>query len=49
MADGSLRIENSRDTDIGQYECMAKTPDGDIKSRPARMIVTKPDTGKLNW
>lgn len=47
MDDGSLRIENSQDTDIGQYECMAKTPEGEIKSRPARMIVTKPETGNI--
>lgn len=46
MEDGSLRIENSQDTDIGQYECMAITPDAEIKSRPARMIVTKPENGK---
>lgn len=46
MDDGSLKIENSQDTDIGQYECMAKTPEGDIKSRAARMIVTKPENGK---
>lgn len=43
MEDGSLKIVNSQDTDIGQYECMAITPEGEIKSRPARMIVTKPE------
>ncbi|GLV33689.1 Peroxidasin [Carabus blaptoides fortunei] len=43
MEDGSLHIENSQDTDIGQYECMAITPDAEIKSRSARMIVTRPE------
>lgn len=47
MDDGSLRIENSQDADIGQYECMLKTPEGEIKSRPARMIVTGPRNGNI--
>lgn len=40
MDDGSLMIQDTQDTDNGYYECMAKNIDGEIKSRPARMIVT---------
>lgn len=42
MEDGSLMIKNSQDTDTGHYECMAKTADGEAKSRAARMIVVRP-------
>lgn len=40
MDDGSLMIENSKDTDEGFYECMAKGVEGEAKSRPARMLVS---------
>lgn len=39
MEDGSLMIKNSEPGDSGFYECMAKSQDGVVKSRPARMVV----------
>lgn len=39
MGDGSLMVKNTQDTDSGHYLCMAKNPDGEAKSRPARMSI----------
>lgn len=39
LPDGSLRIDKTTDSDVGQYECMAKNDMGLVKSKPARMIV----------
>lgn len=47
MEDGSLMITNSQDTDVGRYECMVKSSDGDIKSRAARMIVRRPSEQQI--
>lgn len=41
--DGSLMIQNTDDADGGYYECIAKNVDGEVKSRPARMTVLKPE------
>lgn len=43
MENGSLVIKHTDDSDSGHYECMAKNPDGEVKSRPARMILVRPD------
>lgn len=40
---GSLLIENIEESDRGYYECMAKNSDGEVKSRPARMILKRPE------
>lgn len=39
MNDGSLVIKDTKDDDSGYYECMAKSDEGVVKSRPARMVV----------
>lgn len=39
--DGTLRIAPMSDTDLGVYECMAKSPTGEVKSRSAKMIYNK--------
>ncbi|CAH2000403.1 unnamed protein product [Acanthoscelides obtectus] len=39
MENGTLMIQNTIETDDGYYECMAKSSDEEVKSRPARMIV----------
>lgn len=44
MDDGSLIIKNSKETDDGDYICVAKNPEGLVKSRSARMVVFRPDT-----
>lgn len=41
MDNGTLVIEDTEEKDGGHYECVAKNPDGQAKSRPARMIVTR--------
>ncbi|CAH0547883.1 unnamed protein product [Brassicogethes aeneus] len=41
MENGTLMIENSDESDGGKYECMVKNPEGEVKSRPARMIVVR--------
>lgn len=41
--DGSLMIQHTEETDGGYYECVAKNVQGSVKSRPARMIVVKPE------
>lgn len=42
MDNGSLLIENIEESDRGYYECMAKNADGEVKSRPARMVLKQP-------
>lgn len=41
MDNGSLMIQNTQVADNGYYECMARNPDGEVKSRPARMVVKR--------
>jgi hypothetical protein len=37
LQDGTLMIENATDSDMGSYECMAKSPAGEVKSRSVHM------------
>ncbi|XP_042897805.1 peroxidasin [Parasteatoda tepidariorum] len=37
LTDGTLMITEAQDLDAGVYECMAKNPAGEIKSRAAKM------------
>ncbi len=37
LRDGTLMIENASDNDTGSYECMAKSPAGEVKSRQVKM------------
>ncbi|RZF34069.1 hypothetical protein LSTR_LSTR015502 [Laodelphax striatellus] len=39
--DGTLMISPMSDSDLGVYECMAKNPAGEVKSRTAKMIYNK--------
>lgn len=39
--DGTLKITPMLDSDLGTYECMAKSPVGEAKSRSAKMIYNK--------
>nr|CAD7426504.1 unnamed protein product [Timema monikensis] len=41
LADGTLMIQNTVDADVGVYECMAKSPAGEAKSRAAKMHYQK--------
>ncbi|KAJ9586071.1 hypothetical protein L9F63_020268, partial [Diploptera punctata] len=41
LADGTLMIENAVDSDVGVYECMAKSIAGEAKSRAAQMHYQK--------
>lgn len=41
LPDGTLMIENILDSDVGVYECMAKSPAGEAMSRSARMLYQK--------
>ncbi len=41
LTDGTLMITETQDLDEGVYECMAKNPMGEIKSRPAKMYYLK--------
>ena len=41
LADGTLMIENTVDSDVGVYECMAKSATGEVKSRAAKMHYQK--------
>ncbi|XP_013189364.2 peroxidasin isoform X1 [Amyelois transitella] len=39
MDNGTLMVHNADMEDIGDFECMAKNPAGEVRSRPARMII----------
>lgn len=41
LTDGTLMITETKDLDEGVYECMAKNPAGEIKSRAAKMHYLK--------
>ncbi|XP_063223547.1 peroxidasin isoform X7 [Bacillus rossius redtenbacheri] len=41
LADGTLMIQNTVDADVGVYECMAKNPAGEAKSRAATINYQK--------
>ncbi|XP_018570500.1 peroxidasin, partial [Anoplophora glabripennis] len=43
LDNGSLMIQNTVENDGGYYECMVKSPEGQVKSRPARMVVRQPE------
>lgn len=45
--DGTLRIAPMSNTDLGVYECMAKSPTGEVKSRSAKMIYNKQNCESL--
>ncbi|XP_030760728.1 LOW QUALITY PROTEIN: peroxidasin-like [Sitophilus oryzae] len=39
MENGTLMIQFTEESDNGFYECLAKNPEGEVRSRPARMVV----------
>ncbi|XP_053624986.1 peroxidasin [Plodia interpunctella] len=39
MHNGTLMVHSANMEDIGDFECMAKNPAGEARSRPARMII----------
>lgn len=39
MENGTLIIRNTEESDVGYYECLAKNPEGEVRSRKARMLV----------
>ncbi|XP_049884964.1 peroxidasin [Pectinophora gossypiella] len=39
MENGTLMIHEADETDVGVFECMAKNPAGEVRSKPAKMIV----------
>ncbi|XP_066250730.1 peroxidasin [Euwallacea similis] len=39
MENGTLMVQNTEEADGGYYECLAKNPEGEVRSRPARMVV----------
>lgn len=44
MENGTLMVHNADQNDIGVFECSAKNPAGEVKSKPAKMMVQiKPD------
>lgn len=43
LDNGSLMVQNTVENDGGYYECMVKSSDGEVKSRPARMVVRQPE------
>lgn len=44
MSNGTLMVHNADENDVGVFECTAKNPAGEVRSKPARMIVqSKPD------
>lgn len=49
MSNGTLMIHKADEKDIGIFECMAKNPAGNARSRPARMMLHAPatETGKI--
>lgn len=50
MHNGTLMIHEADETDVGIFECMAKNPAGEMRSKPAKMILqSKPDqSGKID-
>ncbi|XP_054710141.1 peroxidasin-like [Uloborus diversus] len=48
LSDGTLMITETQDLDAGVYECMAKNPAGEIKSRPAKMHYLSSKENKIN-
>lgn len=50
MPNGTLMVHAADETDVGVFECMAKNPAGEAHSKPAKMIVTKPEgNGNYNF
>ncbi|KFM73649.1 Peroxidasin, partial [Stegodyphus mimosarum] len=47
LTDGTLMITEAQDLDEGVYECMAKNPAGEIKSRAAKMHYLKSKENKI--
>jgi len=45
LKDGTLMIEKTSEKDMGVYECIARSPMGQIKSRSARMEPHKQSFG----
>ncbi|XP_045784672.1 peroxidasin-like isoform X1 [Maniola jurtina] len=44
MGNGTLMVHKADENDVGVFECSAKNPAGEVRSKPARMIVqSKPD------
>ncbi|XP_032526637.1 peroxidasin [Danaus plexippus] len=44
MDNGTLMVHHADENDIGVFECSAKNPAGEARSKPARMMLqTKPD------
>ncbi|XP_063632810.1 peroxidasin [Cydia splendana] len=48
QSNGSLMIHNVDETDVGVFECMAKNPSGEARSRPARMMMMIHDEPREN-
>ncbi|KAJ2954273.1 hypothetical protein O0L34_g2524 [Tuta absoluta] len=44
MENGTLMIHEADETDVGVFECMARNPAGEVRSKPARMIMQKKQT-----
>ncbi|KAL1518075.1 hypothetical protein ABEB36_001755 [Hypothenemus hampei] len=49
MDEGTLMIEDTVETDGGFYECLVKNPEGEVRSRPARMIVNNLQNEQNNF
>lgn len=43
LNNGTLMVHGADETDTGIFECMAKNPAGEAYSKPAKMIIMKPD------
>lgn len=43
LNNGTLMVHDADETDIGVFECMAKNPAGEVHSKPAKMIINRPD------
>ncbi|XP_026757851.2 peroxidasin [Galleria mellonella] len=39
MHNGTLMVHDAEESDLGYFECLAKNPAGEARSRPARMIL----------
>lgn len=46
LKDGTLMIERTSERDMGVYECVARSPVGEVKSRSARMEPHKQGLGR---